>query len=87
MKVIVWRLPKNKRVLPLQLLSVHYAVWRPCFNYSKAIKIYPIAIKVYFYFCLAFLGEENFKKVIRAKETLMVKLWQFYPFRLFRLKI
>ena len=55
--------------------------------YSKAIKIYPLAIKVYFYFCLTFLGERNFKKVVRAKETLTIMFRRFYPFRLSRLKI
>jgi len=54
---------------------------------SKAIKIYPLAIKVYFYGCLMFLGEKSFKKVIRAKETLMILFRRFYPFRLFRLNI
>jgi glycosyltransferase involved in cell wall biosynthesis len=55
--------------------------------YSKAIQIYPLAIKVYFYCCLMFLGEKSFKKVIRAKETLMILFRRFYPFRLFRLNI
>jgi glycosyltransferase involved in cell wall biosynthesis len=50
---------------------------------SKAIKIYPLAIKVYFYCCLTFLGERNFKKVIRAKETLTTMFRRFYPFTRF----
>jgi tetratricopeptide (TPR) repeat protein len=49
--------------------------------YSKAIKICPLSIKVYFYFCLALLGEGSFKKVIGAKETLMTMFRRFYPFR------
>jgi glycosyltransferase involved in cell wall biosynthesis len=56
-------------------------------SYSKAIKIYPLAIKVYFYCCLSFLGERNFKKVIGVKETLKIIFRRFYPFRLFRFKI
>jgi glycosyltransferase involved in cell wall biosynthesis len=56
-------------------------------SYSKAIKMYPITIRVYFYFCLTYLGERNFKKVIRAKETLTIMFRRFYPFRLFRFKI
>jgi tetratricopeptide (TPR) repeat protein len=50
--------------------------------YSKAIKICPLSIKVYFYFCLALLGEGSFKKVIGAKETLMTMFRRFgYPLK------
>jgi glycosyltransferase involved in cell wall biosynthesis len=52
--------------------------------FLKAIKIYPLAIRSYFYLCLTFLGEENFKKVDGAKKTLTAMFRRFYPCRPFR---
>jgi glycosyltransferase involved in cell wall biosynthesis len=42
--------------------------------FRKAIKLYPFDIRNYFYLCLSWLGEENFRKLSQAKERLTPKL-------------
>jgi len=56
-------------------------------TFSKAIKIYPLGIRNYFYLCLAFLSGSNFKKVNSAKETFTLMLRRFSPFRPLRVKM
>jgi hypothetical protein len=55
--------------------------------FAKAIKIYPLGIRNYFYLCLALLSGGNFKKVNGAKETLTTMFRRFYLFGPLRVKM